>query len=57
MSQEPIRLVDAGWARELSEAIRADSSEFPFLLSASSARSSRKVHLNISCLIGPIAFR
>ena len=27
MSQEPIRLVDAGWARELSEAIRADSSE------------------------------
>ena len=27
MSQEPIRLVDAGWARELSEAIPADPSE------------------------------
>ena len=27
MSQAPIRLVDAGWARELSEAIRVDSSE------------------------------
>ena len=27
MSQSPIRLVDAGWARELSEAIRVDSSE------------------------------
>ena len=27
MSLAPIRLVDAGWARELSEAIRADSSE------------------------------
>ena len=27
MSQAPIRLVDAGWDQELSEAIRADRSE------------------------------
>lgn len=27
MCQEPIRLVDAGWGQELTEAIRADSSE------------------------------
>ena len=27
MSQEPIRLVNAGWGRELAEAIRADPSE------------------------------
>ena len=27
MSQEPIRLVNAGWGRELTEAVRADSSE------------------------------
>ena len=27
MSQKPIRLVDAGWGQELTEAIRADSSE------------------------------
>ena len=27
MSQKPIRLVDAGWDQELTEAIRADSSE------------------------------
>ena len=52
MSRASIQLVDAGWDRALTAAIRAYSSEVsivcPFI---------KKRALNVSCRIGPMTFR